>query len=392
MATQVPAEYEPTLKASDDRSPHESMTDDASRSTSTHEHSVEGKSGGSGSPPPPGGESADPEDPEKVGVQIAAQLDEAGYHPVVILGTSNSGKSSLLGSLLAYFRQDAELEIGIYFGDPVLSPTTGYGEYVRKSAEEFFYRSIQEFMDGGGHQPTQARHPFFIPVIIRPKGRPEMRFAFLESNGEWYQPERNKGPFFRQLKSEVEGVLRHYQKGISVIYVAPLTQLNVRDGKTSSKVDATEVAEAGLALVGAMNAYESLRTAKGLDSHLLLVTKWDAYKKDGLDLKEVLTNTRSDVELFVNDKYSQTFAAFKGLSLAPTQRTLMQYCAALMSGRSIVRASDELRPVLYRYRRKLWNWLYKNASGYAVELIHEPPPPRMTLLERLHAMIGAILS
>jgi hypothetical protein len=338
--------------------------------------------------PPPA--SSEPEfslsesDVEKRGAQIAMKLDEDGYHPVVIVGTSSAGKSCLLCSLFAYLRSDPSLEIGVHLNEPLLERSSPYGELIAESSEAFFHRAVQEFIEGTAQPSTEARVPFFIPVVVRPRNGPAMKFAFLESRGEWYQPRKNTSAYFQPLKGEIESVLKHFQRGVSVIYVAPYSV-------------SPEVVESGLALVGAMNGYESARLARDNDAHMLLVTKWDSFRKGSLGLKDILTNTKADAEEYVNSHYKNAFAVFKGLALQPTQLSLMQYCSGLISGRTVIRPSDEIRPAVNRYPRRLWNWLYLNATrtskepGYTTVLIPDPPPPRPSILQWLHELVSRIV-
>lgn len=313
---------------------------------------------------------------ENIGKQIAQAMDDLGYHPVIIFGSSNSGKSSLLGSLLAYFQVDTSKEVGITFGDSLVPSETTHGKDAIAKAETFFYRSVHEFIGGEAHVATKVNYPFFIPVIIRPKGKEEMKFAFMESNGEWYKPDRDTDRFFQSLKGEINGILRHYQKGISFIHVAPLTQSNVRDGEINHEFERNEIRDASLALTGALDSYTRIRTIKSQDSHMFLVTKWDAYTEQDKELFDVLANPElGKVEEFANEKYTQGFAAFKGLSIDSSQKSIMQYCSGLISGRSIIKPSKELTPVLNKYPETMWNWLYKNASG-GVLLFKKPPPKK----------------
>lgn len=331
-------------------------------------------------------------DASALGKLIAENMDELGYHPVIIFGSSFSGKSSLLGSLLAYFQVDTSKEVGISLGDPLVPTSSEHGKEAIAKAEAFFYRSVQEFIGGEAHQATKTPFPFFIPVVIRPKNKPEMRFAFMESAGEWYKPNKDSDRFFQSLKSEIEGVLRHYQKGISLIHIAPYTQSSVRDGAVSPEHEKNEIKDASLALVGALDSYTRFRTFKSSDHHMFLVTKWDAYTDQGLEIADILANPdMAAVEEFANEKYTQGFAAFKGLPLESNQKTIMQYCSGLISGRAIIKPSKEMTPILYRYPQTMWNWLYRNASE-GINLIPKPLPPKETPWEIIMKWINKIVS
>ena len=329
----------------------------------------------------------------KIGVQIAENMDEGGYHPVIIFGSSNSGKSSLLGSLLAYFQVDTTQEVGISLGDPLIPTETEQGRAAFKQAEIFFYRSVQEFIGGEAHQSTKTPFPFFIPVVVRPKGKPEVKIAFMESNGEWYKPDRTSDRFFQALRSEIEGVLRHFQKRIIFIHVAPYTQSAVRDGDIDQSTERKELNDASLALVGALDSYTRFRTnIKSEDSHMFLVTKWDAHTNENDEIFEILGNPDlAEVEEFAKSKYTQGFAAFKGIRIGQSQKSIMQYCSGLMSGRAILKPTKELRPILYRYPQTMWNWIYSNATE-GVELIARPAPPKVSIWQSAMRLLNKILS
>jgi hypothetical protein len=331
-------------------------------------------------------------DASNLGKEIAENMDELGYHPVVIFGSSFSGKSSLLGSLLAYFQVDTSKEVGISLGEPLVPSYSSHGKQAMAFAEAFYYRSVQEFIGGQAHAATKITFPFFIPIIIRPKGKDEMKFAFMESVGEWYKPQKNSDRFFQALKFEVDGILRHYQKSISFIHIAPFTQSNIRDGEISQDHERSEINDASLAIVGALDSYNKIRTFKSYDNHMFLVTKWDAYTDQGLELIDVLANPDlNKVEEFATEKYTQGLAAFKGLPLSSSQKSIMQYCSGMISGRAIIKPSKELTPILYRYPQTMWNWLYKNASGGAV-LLPKPPPIKETFFQIIMKWINKIVS
>ena len=330
----------------------------------------------------------------KIGQTLAAEMDAQGYHPVIIFGSANSGKSTLLGSLFSYLQIDTTKGVGIYLGDPLVSQ----GREAKDLAESFFYQSIQEFLDGTGHVGTKIRHPFFIPIIIKPPHLPEMRFAFMESNGEWYGPQKDTGKYFPELKEEINSILQHYQKGISFIHLAPFTQINAwANNQDGLDVDRDHINNASLALVGAFNAYEHLRVFKNDDAHMFLITKWDASGKDDL-IERLEFVAFEDVESVASNVYTKGFAAFNNLKLDMAQKNLMQYCSGIMSVRNIIKASAELKPILNRYPQTMWNWLYGNATkndleiAQALVLLPKPIPPKKTFIDYINEIIHRVLN
>lgn len=322
---------------------------------------------------------------------LAQNMSESGYHPVIIFGTSYSGKSSLLGSLLACFQIDATHEIGISLGESLMPVDSPDGEQANRYAEALYYRSMQEYIGGQGHQATMADFPFFVPVIIRPKNRAPIKFALMESRGEWYKPDPNSDRFFKQLKKEVEAILVHYEKGISFIYLAPYTQSFNRGEAMAMDRERAELKDADLALVGVFDAYERKRKDKENDSHMLLVTKWDESKPREATLIDVLDSPDlGAVEAFIGERYPQGFAAFKGLSLNGKQRSVMQYCAGLFEGREIRKPPAELIPVLLRYPHTIWNWLHAN-TGHMGDLVPKRQTPKEGFVQRILRWISELL-
>lgn len=337
---------------------------------------------------------------QRMGRQLAAQMEEQGYHPVVLFGSAASGKSSLLASLLAYLQVDTSAKVQIQLGDQLILDDDAYGSEAHKEASTFFYRSVEEFIGGKAHASTQAKYPFFIPVVLKPHGNlPEMKFAFLESRGEWYQPKMDTNEVFQRLKEEVSGVLLNFSKGISFLHVAPYTQVNTWDEDAVSQQgkDLQLRKEADLALVGALNAYKIVRPLKHEDAHLFLISKWDAYAPPGSPTGSFSAPSVEEVQGVALERYSRGYTAFCSLHLGDQdlwQKQIMQYSSGLISGRSILAPTGDVREQVYRYPRVLWNWLYENATrggGHARKLFPNPPPPKPTLAEKCRLVLARIL-
>jgi hypothetical protein len=336
----------------------------------------------------------------KMGRHLAEQLEEQGYHPVVVFGSSNSGKTSMLASLLAYLQVAIETGVEIQLGAPIVVDDHAYGQWAHDEATTFFHRSIQEWLGGVAHAKTISPNPFFIPVIIRPQGNlPEARFAFLEGNGEWYQPDADTNAYFKPLKEEISGVLRHFQKGASFIHVAPFTQIASWEEPSQGKqhIESSEMSKANLGLVGAINSYNAVRTVKHRDAHLFLITKWDAYAPPGRIDGVFSAPALEEVESVAKHKYQQSYAAFANMNLGDEVRwrkQIMQYCAGMISGREILKPTAENKEQLNRYPRVLWNWLYNNATrddGHARDLFPKPVPRPSTVFERFERALARVL-
>ena len=333
-----------------------------------------------------------------IGRIIAEEMDTQEYHPVIIFGSSNSGKSTFLASLFSYFQVSMANGIGIYLGDSLIPLNTSHGKAAFADAERFFHQQQQTFLDGEAHLQTKALRPFFIPVKVKPPKLPEMKFAFMESSGEWYQVDETTGKYFPELKEEINAILKFYQKGISFIHIAPFTQLNqsASDETLDTLDDKKLLNAANLALVGAFNSYEQLRVYREDDDHVFLVTKWDiATKNNPID---GLSNIDEDQLVgFAENIYRKGYAALQNLHIHKDQRAILPYCAGIMHGRTIIKPNDVLRPIIDVFPKKLWNRLYGNATkcnldiGNKLILIEAPIPPKKTMFDLMGNLINKIL-
>jgi hypothetical protein len=334
--------------------------------------------GAATAPPPP--DEVGLQTVDRLGAHLARALQEGGYHPVVLFGTNFSGKTSLLLSALATLMSEPRLGTGIVLCDPILGSESGVGRQLHTEARKLFEVMTQAFLEGEKIPATRLPLPFFVPVEIRPAGKPAMRFAFLESNGEWYRPLREKGKslvgserLYPQLRTEIEDFIASFQGGMSFIYLIPYTQSYVHSERDELK-DADEVESASLAIAGVLRAYDRIRaTHRVSDRHLMLVTKWDAHSARASDRADGLQEDRIDLDEFAGRRYAKAIAAFQSLAVAPEQRSLNAYCAGLMNERGLLqlRQGDDVRDVVMTYPIRLWNWLYRNAL-IAKELPIEP--------------------
>jgi len=289
-----------------------------------------------------------------LGVELASAMAEEGTQPVVLFGTNNSGKTSLLLSLFSTLRTQGRLETGLFLSDPILGSASPLGKKLHQDALHTFQVKTQQFMDGVKIPKTNIDLPLFIPVEFRPKDKQPVRFAFLESNGEWYRPTRNGDTLFPQLKSAIESFVSCFQGGILFIYLVPYTQSEVY--KSAGGVqDNREVEDASLAISGVLQAYNDIRAShRHQDRHLMLVSKWDAHEKGNADLADASSVDRVELEAFCARRYSQALATFRGLQLPPGQSGLNAYSSGIIT-------ETGLRRPCHDYPEKLWTWLYKGA-------------------------------
>ncbi len=324
-------------------------------------------------------------DAKTIGKSIAIEMKNQGYHPVILFGSTSSGKSTLLNSLFTYLKMNSSgKSIGFSLSEPLIPTNTIYGKTLYDEAKAFFNRGTQDFIDGHGAPVTLKKNPFFIPVKVNPIDADEIKFAFLESNGEWYQPLKINDEYtidlYPELKEEINAIIQYFEGGISFIYLAPYTKSNTDSKKQN------EIKNANLALVGVMDAYQRLRKIhREDDKHIFLLTKWD--EKD-VTLEKLSFVTDADRQQVINILYKQGFAAFNTLEIPEYSKAILQYCAAIMSGRDVL-PSEKYLPILNKYRKTLWNWLYGNATefnsdiGRRLELVSTPPPPKKSFFTLL---------
>lgn len=303
------------------------------------------------------------EDVSGLGAALATAMAEK-YQPVILFGTANSGKTTILLSLFSYILSQPKLKAGLFLSNPVLSISTVVGERLHQDARHTFEIKTQEFAEGKKTAKTAIDLPFFIPVELRPADdKPPVKFAFLESNGEWYRPTRDGNSLFPALKSQIEDFISTFQGGIIFLYLLPYTQLEVYSDRDEN-IDAEQIRDASLAMSGVARAYDRIRANhRAADQHLILVTKWDADSITSLDRAADLIADRKDVDAFCERRYPQAVAALKGMQLGRDQLRLQAYCADLINhnGRLPLRADDDVTASVQAYARNLWSWLYSSA-------------------------------
>ena len=315
------------------------------------------------------------DDPES-GQALAQNMLDAGYQPVILFGNAASGKTSLILSLLAAIRTDVSLDTGLFLGEPILDTTRPYGAFLANEASRFFGLKTQQFIEGTAASRTIIDLPFFIPLLFRPAGKPEARIALMESNGEWYRADRKENKFFPPLRQQIEDFVRSYPKGIIFIHLLPYTQRHLYRSDTPGGSEAAELEEASLAVSGALQAYQSVRSDKSNDRHLLLVTKWDAHRPPDLDPLDAINDDPEDVARVIAQRYSQAWSTFVGLNLRSDQMARNGYCAGQISGSNIIKAgpADERGEQMRRYPKGLWRWLYRNTLELADTTPVDPFP------------------
>lgn len=303
-------------------------------------------------------------------IDLEQQLKQLQYHPILIFGTSSSGKSAFLQSMIYYGAQKGDKGFKIEKGPNIYPP-----DYER-SAD--FYRSFVNFYEedaikgrGDGRYPnhTQSDH-YFIPVELEPTDDELMiqRFAFLEGNGELLHPRSGSAddgvgqyPCLTELTLDL---IKNYDGPLSLLFVAP-TEIK---GAMSLSVDRKTSC---LCLADAMRQYFSNRPEdlQYRDNLCLLVTKWDTVcrKYTGknqdrhvifkdlitVDHPEVLQHVESWADVWVNFSNKPNFRG---------DRVLMPYSSGVdIDGH--IELDHFQQPEFDYFNRTMWNWLYGNATA-----------------------------
>lgn len=322
---------------------------------------------------------------------LAERLRVSGRHPVLLFGTSTSGKSTLLVSL--FHSLGTNREVRIRLGEPVADLNTPEGRRAHELALELFERRVAEFDKGVMLESSQLDWPFFVPVDLQKGGHSEpVKLAFLEARGEWFDPSKeSKGSIFQGLKAEIVDILKNYPEPLSVLYVAPYSIDDQKGDNTS---------ESDLGLDGTIGAYSEHRRASGQDYHLFLLTKWDKFADPVSDAPKFSRVKPGDVENVLTARYRRSWNSFQKIPLSGSavRRYFMQYTAGSISDGIVWGPPERQRRTFDRYNRTLWNWLYGNATertngdGYPVreELFRGVGPrggTRMTIVERITSYI-----
>lgn len=294
---------------------------------------------------------------------LAEELHRKGYHPVMLFGTRAAGKSSLLASLFYYLQSDPESPAIALKGEWIIPTETSYGQSVADAASRFLNHVLNDFHDGVSAPITQDEHPFYIPVILRPNnGQPEVKLAFLESRGEWYQINKDSKDLYPELREEVSDVYKKFPNGISILIIAPYVIGEAYSEEASSEWAQSEMRDSDSALFGALQAYQMARHHRELDKYLFVLTKWDAHTRSIVE-KNFINPPRGMVSHLIAERFPKSWTLFRNMQ--STEAQSMQYSAGIMSGNARVEIPQHLKPVMNRFPKMLWRWLYANCTGGA---------------------------
>jgi|688.fasta_scaffold60380_2 hypothetical protein len=328
--------------------------------------------------------SSSPDSERGAVAMLANQLHELGYHPVILFGSSNSGKTSILLSLLAAARTRVEFQTSIRLCDNIISGTSAYGQFLQNESRKFFESKVTNFILGTSAVQTKVNLPFFIPIEFTASNGDTVNIAFMEANGEWFQPRRdNEGSIFAaKNNASIETFMREFSGGMSFIYLLPFTQREIGSADGYSTAEDQAVTDAGLAIQGVIDQYTGIRDGiASQDRHLLLVTKWDA-RSNSRDpasetLASVLAEPVEEVKSYLenHDKYRPAVVSFRGIRNFKT-KNVRNYCAGRMRGREVDWPGKEhdYFDSISQFPVSLWTWIYRGA--YNSEDASPFPPPK----------------
>lgn len=345
----------------------------------------------------------------QLGLQLARALSSEGYHPVILFGTTNSGKTSLLLSLFSALKCDPRLSTGIKLCDPVLNSKDLIGRKLHEYALKLFDIGTMAFRTGQAPPATTEDMPFFVPVLVNPTDKPAQRFAFLESRGEWYRQKKSLDePSYYQLEGSsnapepqdtIEAFINAFQGGITFLYVAPYTQkkvYNVREIKETKSSDRDALHDACASIEYMAAAYDRARASyRADDRHLMLVTKWDARAAHQNDQAEAAKEDRHALVNFCAKHYGPAQTAFSALHLEPGQFNVNAYVSGKITaeGRVQQSADEDFRDVVNSYPPRLWNYLYRNAlvaSGQAPQSMFPEPKRQPGIIRAWHKLLDTV--
>jgi hypothetical protein len=343
--------------------------------------------------PEPAGETLTAADPSgkmetrQLGATLAQAMQDGSYHPVILFGTAASGKTSLLLSLFSTLIAEPRLEAGLVLCEPLLGARNATGRQIHDQARHTFEVKTQAFLERTKIPRTNIDLPFFIPVELRPAGEKlAARFAFMESNGEFYRPERESlqalggtNFLYKDLQEEIDEFIATFEGPITFLYLAPYTQGEVY-ADPDVQADLEQLKSASQAIQGVLAAYDRIRTGdRQRDYHLMLVTKWDAHAARSADHTVGVAEDREALDRFAALRYPQALSALQAIKVPPSQRALNAYCAGIIDERGLRPRStnDQHLDDVQSYPVRLWQRLYGNALAAhglpPVSPFREPP-------------------
>lgn len=311
---------------------------------------------------------------------LVEQLTKLDYHPVILCGTSNAGKTTALASLCNFLKLSghASVDFGPWPSDG------GSNENTRRllQAEQLYHGLVDDFRRGLAPKSSGSTLPYVVPIQIMPKdnraARREgngsgnvapVRLAIMDMGGELFKPQP-KVAGYTQPPSDVVQVLRLFSRSVSMVYMGPTTRLSGYRSNHDTRLEPheTEVRDEMIkedpdaALINAIKGYESVRPNRRSDRHLFVLSKWDLSVP--VDQPAFEAPERTLIEHEIEGRFPAAWAAYQAMRVHPRAKWLVQYSAGIISDRSVTSfgKGTQERERLDDYAKVMWNWLYRGAT------------------------------
>ena len=162
---------------------------------------------------------------------LSERLEEDNRHPVMIFGSSKSGKSTMIMSFINALEKsgrDGSVGVSATFGRSFYAKRDERTETLMKAASNFFDTAAHNFILGRQALIATQDLPYFIPIDLKIKGSESdaVKIALLDSKGELYEPNNPTNvsagaPLYREFSNDLIEIMRNYSRGISLICLAP---------------------------------------------------------------------------------------------------------------------------------------------------------------------------
>lgn len=298
----------------------------------------------------------------RAAVPGSQRLEEDERHPVIVFGSSMSGKSTLIMSMINALEKsgkDGDVGVGVSFGSSFYAKRDSFGQGQLEAARNFYEAASTNFIIGReALLSTQEKFPFFIPLDLRIRGvslKP-VKIAILDGRGEWYEPVTEGPTPFRDIQDYIIEVLKNYTRGMSIICVAPVSL---------DSTDEDNVRNSDAGLWAALQKYQELRSDSQDDALLFLLSKWDQLATPGRE-EEFTKLEGSEVVAVAEKRYTRAWHGFRNLRVGDDdweKRCFMQFSACrFIEGRPAI--PPDLQNDFLRYPRTVLNWIYGNARRF----------------------------
>jgi hypothetical protein len=257
---------------------------------------------------------------------------------------------------------------------------TAEGRMRRSIAEGVFFTQADDFRRGLAPHSTGVSWPVLVPLQIdvlddgltsKESYRPvkSVRIALFDVSGEHFKPFPPSGIEYRSGPMDLQTLLRSFQGGLSMLYMGPTTRLS---GYTNngSRAEPHETDDArdrvredpDSNLVNAIRAYDNGRSSFRLDRHLFVLAKWDlAVPVDDPSFD------RPKMRVVIGEiekRFPEAWATFKALPATAKAKMVRQYCAGIISNRTVTifPSGSRERELLDGHSKAMWNWIYRGAT------------------------------